>query len=89
MEQLLAFSPLILLIVLYYFLLIRPQKKRQKALDDMRNSLEAGDEVVTIGGFVGRVVNTKEDRVTIELGSDKTRVTIMRWGISSKNGDEA
>lgn len=88
MQQLLALLPLVLLFVLYYFLLIRPQKKRQQQLDQMRNDLQVGDDVITIGGFVGRVVNTKEDRVTIELGSDKTRVSIMRWGISSKEEKE-
>ena len=53
------FAPLVLMIVLFYFLLIRPQRKRDKAEREMRNSIAVGDEISTIGGFIGRVVNIK------------------------------
>src|SRR5699024_12257899 len=56
----------IFLIVLFYFLLIRPQRKRDKAEREMRNSIEVGDEISTIGGFIGRVVNIKDDVLIIE-----------------------
>ena len=68
-EQYLAmigqFAPLVILIVLFYFLLIRPQRKRDKAERDMRNSIEVGDEISTIGGFIGRVVSIKDDVLVI------------------------
>lgn len=82
MQQIMPFVLIVLMFVIYYFILIRPQQKKQKQLDSMRNSLEVGDKVVTIGGFVGKVINTKEETVTIDVG--QSRLTIMRWGISSK-----
>ena len=70
-------------ILIYYFLLIRPQRKKQQKIDNMRNTLEVGDKVVTIGGFAGRIVSLSDDRVVIEVGADRTKLTIMRWGISN------
>ncbi len=82
MQQIMPFVLIILMFVIYYFILIRPQQKKQRELESMRNALEVGDKVVTIGGFVGKVVNTKEETVTIDVG--QSRLTIMRWGISSR-----
>lgn len=81
-QQIMPFVLIILMFVIYYFILIRPQQKKQRELESMRNALEVGDKVVTIGGFVGKVVNTKEETVTIDVG--QSRLTIMRWGISSR-----
>ncbi|HIY52808.1 MAG TPA: preprotein translocase subunit YajC [Candidatus Agathobaculum merdavium] len=78
------FAPLVVLIVLFYFLLIRPQRKRDKAERDMRNSIEVGDEISTIGGFIGRVVNIKDDVLVIESSSDRTKLKIYRWAIRGK-----
>ncbi len=79
----LLFIPLVL--VLMYFMLIRPQKKREKETAQMRNALEIGDEIVTIGGIIGRVVNIKDDDIiTIETGSDKTKVKIRKWAIQER-----
>ena len=55
------FLPFVVLIVVFYFFLIRPQRKRDKQERDMRNSIEVGDEISTIGGFIGRVVSIKDD----------------------------
>ena len=55
------FLPFVVLIVVFYFFLIRPQRKRDKQERDMRNSIEIGDEISTIGGFIGRVVSIKDD----------------------------
>ncbi len=71
-----------------YFFLIAPQKKKEKAVLEMRNDLKIGDRIVTIGGIIGRVVNIKEDAITIETGSEKTRMRIMRWGIQAKETPE-
>ena len=78
------FAPLVVLIVLFYFLLIRPQRKRDKQERDMRNSIEIGDEISTIGGFIGRVVNIKDDVLVIESSSDRTKLKIYRWAIRGK-----
>ncbi len=70
------------LIVLMYFTLIRPQKKKEKETNAMRDNLMVGDEIVTIGGFLGKIVKTKEESVVIQCGADKTKLEVMRWGIS-------
>ena len=70
------------LIALMYFLLIRPQKKRDKQINDMRNSVKVGDEIVTIGGIYGKVVKVRDERLTIMVGADKTKIEVTRWAIS-------
>jgi len=80
-------QPIIILIVffvIWYFLLIRPQKKKEDDINKMRSSVDVGDYVTTIGGFVGRVVKAREDVVWIECGPDKVKLKIVRWGISAK-----
>ena len=78
------FAPIVILIVLFYFLLIRPQRKRDKAEREMRNSIEVGDEISTTGGFIGRVVNIKDDVLIIESSNDRTKLKIYRWAIRGK-----
>ena len=78
------FAPIVILIVLFYFLLIRPQRKRDKAEREMRNSIEVGDEISTIGGFIGRVVSIKDDVLVIETSNDRTKLKIYRWAIRGK-----
>lgn len=75
--------PLVALFAIMYLLLIRPQKKKEKQVTSMRNAVKVGDEIVTIGGIFGKVIKTKEDRLTIEVGNDKTRFEITRWAVSS------
>ncbi len=74
---------LVLMIVVMYFLMIRPQKKKQKAEQEMRNNLRVGDELTTIGGVCGRVVSIKDDTVTIESGADRSKVQFKKWAIQS------
>lgn len=85
---------IIFMIVLYaaiflalYFFLIRPNSKRKKQEAELRNNLEIGDEITTIGGIVGRVVAIKEeeDEIIIETGSDRCKLKMKRWCISSVN----
>jgi len=83
LSMLMTFLPLILIFVVFYFLLIRPQKKREKAATEMRNNVGVGDEVVTQGGIVGRVVSVKEDNIVIETGSERSKVRIKRWAIAA------
>ena len=78
------FAPLVILIVVFYFLLIRPQRKRDKAEREMRNSIQVGDEISTIGGFIGRVVSIKDDVLVIESSSDRTKLKLYRWAIRGK-----
>lgn len=72
-----------LIFVVFYFVLIRPQKKKEKEAAKMRDNLEIGDEIVTIGGIIGRVVSIKEDHIVIETGSDRSKIRIKKWAIQS------
>ncbi len=64
-----------------YFLIFRPNKKRRKQEEELRSSIVLGDEVTTIGGIVGRVVNIKDDNITIETSLDKTLMEFKNWAI--------
>jgi len=72
-----------LIFVVMYFLMIRPQRKRDKKQREMRSKIEVGDEVVTIGGIIGRVVSLREDTLVIETGSDRSKIRIQRSAIHS------
>ena len=83
MEQLAQFLPLIILILVMYFLMIRPQKKKDKQIQEMRRGLQVGDEIVTIGGICGKIVKTKEESFIIQVGADKVKMEMMRWAVST------
>ena len=74
-----------LIIVVFWFFIIRPQRKKDKETAKMRSELQVGDEIVTIGGFIGIIVSMKEDSLVIETGSDRSKVRLARWAISGKN----
>ena len=74
---------LIAMLAIFYFMLIRPENKRKKEAEAMRNSVKKGDKVVTIGGIVGVVVDVKENKVVMETGADQVRIEIEKWAISS------
>ncbi len=78
---------IVLLFAVFYFFLIRPENKKKKQLQQMRSSLQVGDQITTIGGMVGKVVSIKDDMITFETGEDRVRIQIMRWAISA-NGVE-
>ncbi|BED93120.1 MAG: preprotein translocase subunit YajC [Candidatus Paraimprobicoccus trichonymphae] len=71
-----------------YFFMLRPQQKKKKQEEDLRNNLSIGDEIVTIGGIVGKIINIKKnsDILTIETGTEK--IKIKRWAIANKVGVE-
>lgn len=73
--------PFLLLIVVFYFVLIRPQRKRDKEDQRMRNTIEIGDEIITAGGIVGIVVNIKDDTLVLETGGDRSKIRIKRWAV--------
>lgn len=66
-----------------YFIMIRPQRKKQKEEKKMRDNLQVGDEIVTIGGIYGRVISLKEDTIVIESASDHSKLTIARWALQT------
>lgn len=75
--------PLIIVIAIFYFMLIRPENKRKKEAEQMRSDLKVGDEITTIGGIVGTVVNIKDDKFVIETGADQVRIELMLWALST------
>ena len=77
------FFTLGLMILLLYFMIYRPQKKQEKKDAAMRNSLEIGDQVTTIGGVVGRVVAIKDDTFVLETGSDRVKIRFAKTAIGS------
>lgn len=83
-----SMTMLIMMIAIFavmYFVTIRPQKKRQKEEQEMRNAVEVGDEITTIGGICGRVVTVKENHLIIETGADRNRMQITRWAMQQNN----
>ena len=74
---------MVVFIAAMYFLLIRPQKKKDKAIQAMRSNLQVGDEIITIGGIKGKIVKTKEDSIVIQVGADKVKFEMMRWSVST------
>lgn len=80
---------LVVFFLIMYFIMIRPEKKKQKKIEAMRNALTVGDEIVTIGGIMGVVVNVTEDSITIETGEDKVRVKFKKWAVSNNVRAEA
>ncbi|MDO5300896.1 MAG: preprotein translocase subunit YajC [Tissierellia bacterium] len=73
--------PLVAMIAVFYFGIIRPNKKKEKAAEDMRDNLKVGDEIITIGGMTGKIIQVKEDVVVFETTGMKTRIELMKWGI--------
>ena len=74
---------LVIIFVVFYFFLIRPENKRKKKLTEMRNNITIGDEIVTIGGIMGKVVQVTEDTITFETGEDRVRMQVTKWAIST------
>jgi len=72
-----------LMVVFFYVFMIRPERKKKKALAEMRSSLSAGDTITTIGGIIGKVVSVDEEKITFETSEDRVRVQVAKWAIST------
>ncbi len=75
--------PLIIMFAIFWFILIRPENKRKKEAEAMRNAVKVGDDIITIGGICGTVVSVKEERLVIETSADQVRLEITKWAVSS------
>ncbi len=82
-KSLITIGMLVLVIVVFYFLMIRPQKKREKEANEMRDNLRVGDEVTTIGGIVGKIVSLRDETFVLETTKDKTHIRFLRAAIRS------
>lgn len=79
---------IVVMIAVFYFMIIRPENKRKKQAEDMRNSLKKGERITTIGGMVGRVVQVNDTTVVFETSEDRVRIEIAKWGIQSTESME-
>ncbi len=67
--------------VIMYLILILPQRRREKKTKEMLNALQVGNDVVSVGGIIGKVINIKDDEVTIETSVEKTQIRLSRWAV--------
>lgn len=74
---------LLVMVGIMYFLMIRPENKRKKEAEAMRSAMKVGDEIITIGGITGKVVQVKDDKFVIETGADQVRIEFAKWALSS------
>lgn len=84
---------IVILLVVFagmYFFMLRPNAKRKKQEEEMRNNIQIGDEITTIGGLVGTVIGIKDDieAFIIETGVDKSKIKVKKWAVASNNSAE-
>ena len=85
--MLLNFAPLILIFIIFYFLLIRPQQKKQRALQNMIGNLKKGDRVVTSGGIIGTIMSIQNDYLVLKVGdNENTKIEVLKNSISGLYG---
>ena len=80
---------MVVMLGVFYFMLIRPENKRKKEAEQMRDTLKVGDKITTIGGIAGTVVNVKDDKFVIETGADQVRIEFAKWALSTNETAEA
>ena len=80
---------LVLMFAMLYFFMIRPENKRKKEAQNMRDSLSVGDEITTIGGITGTICAVKENTIVVETGADRVRIEFAKWAVSSKGTQAA
>ena len=75
----------VVMAAMMYFLMIRPENKRKKEAQNLRDSLQVGDEITSIGGITGTICAVKENTIEIESGADRVRIELTKWAVSTKN----
>ena len=76
---------IVVMIAVFYFLIMRPEKKKKKEEEKLRSSLKVGDKITTIGGIVGKIVEMKDDNITIETSMDRVRMELAKWSVMTNN----
>ena len=76
---------LIVMVAIMYFLMIRPENKRKKKAQEMRDSLKKGDVITSIGGIVGKIVSVGKETIVIETSDDRVRMELAKWSVSTNN----
>lgn len=75
---------MVLMFGMMYLFLVRPEQKRKKEAQTMRDSLKVGDEITTIGGITGTICAVKENTIVLETGADRVRLEMTKWAIANK-----
>ena len=75
----------VVMAAMMYFLMIRPENTRKKEAQNLRDSLQVGDEITSIGGITGTICAVKENTIVIESGADRVRIELTKWAVSTKN----
>ena len=88
-SMLTAMMPMLIILLVMYVMMVIPERKRKKAAQEMRDNIEVGDKIITIGGLVGKVVHVSSDRITFETGEDRVRIEINKWAVSTNEGKGA
>lgn len=83
MSMLPSILMIVVMIAVMYFLMIRPENKRKKKAQEMRDSLKKGDVITSIGGIIGKIVSVGKDTIVIETSDDRVRVELTKWAVSS------
>lgn len=76
---------IVLMFAMMYFFMIRPENKRKKEAQNLRDSLKVGDVITTIGGVVGTICKVDESTIVIETSADRVRIEFTKWAVSTKN----
>ncbi|MCI9158620.1 MAG: preprotein translocase subunit YajC [Lawsonibacter sp.] len=76
---------IVLMFAMLYFFMIRPENKRKKEAQNLRDSLKVGDVITTIGGIVGTICKVDESTIVIETSADRVRIEFTKWAVSTKN----
>ena len=79
---------LVLFIGIFYFMIIRPEKKKKKDAETLRNSLHKGDKITTIGGIMGKIVEIKDEKIVIETSEDQVRMELQKWAVMTNDTAE-
>ena len=79
---------MVVLVAVFYFFMIRPENKRKKEAQEMRDALKVGDNITTIGGVIGDVVSVKDDSIVIETSADRVRMEFAKFAVSTNNTAE-
>ncbi len=79
---------IVLFIAIFYFMILRPENKKKKEAEALRNSLHKGDKITTIGGIMGKIVDIKDDKIVIETGEDQVRMELQKWSVMTNNTAE-
>lgn len=78
-----AIIMIVILAAMMYFMIYRPEKKRKKEEESLRNSLQVGDKITTIGGICGKIVEIEGENIVIETSKDRVRMELKKWSVST------